>query len=231
MTRVANHGPGRSVLGVGDGTEVGVAAPHYVIRGGLKGRERLRVLARVMWPSTRALLEPRVSAHARCLDVGCGGGDVSLALARLACDGSVLGVDVDETKLALARGEALAAGIRNVEFRTENVLEPPTRDEKFDVIYARFVLSHLPDPARAVSNMCARLAPGGVLIVEDIDASGQFCHPPSAAFARFVELYSAVVHAAAPIRTSVHDSRNCCAPAASPTSGCMSCTRRVSRAR
>ena len=43
--------------------------------------------------------------------------------------------------------------------------------------------------------MCARLAPGGVLIVEDIDASGQFCHPPSAAFARFVELYSAVVHA------------------------------------
>ena len=130
-----------------------MAAPHYVIRGGLKGRERLRVLARVMWPSTRALLEPRVSAHARCLDVGCGGGDVSLPLARLACDGSVLGVDVDETKLALARGEALAAGIRNIEFRTENVLEPPTSDETFDVVYARFVLSHLPDPARAVSNM------------------------------------------------------------------------------
>jgi hypothetical protein len=32
-----------------------MTTPHYVIRGGMEGRERLRVLARVMWPTTDAL--------------------------------------------------------------------------------------------------------------------------------------------------------------------------------
>jgi 2-polyprenyl-3-methyl-5-hydroxy-6-metoxy-1,4-benzoquinol methylase len=58
---------------------------HYRIRGGHAGRMRLRVLARVMWPTTRELLaRVGVSEDARCLDVGCGGGDVTVRLARLA---------------------------------------------------------------------------------------------------------------------------------------------------
>jgi hypothetical protein len=56
-------------------------------------------------------------------------------------------------------------------------------------------LSHLPDAARAVASMAARLAPGGVLVVEDIDASAQFCHPACHAFERFVTLYGEVVRA------------------------------------
>jgi hypothetical protein len=48
----------------------------YVIRGGVEGRERLRLLAEVLAPSTRAFLaEIGVPAGASCLDVGCGGGD------------------------------------------------------------------------------------------------------------------------------------------------------------
>jgi SAM-dependent methyltransferase len=172
-----------------------MTASHYVIRGGLKGRERLRVLARVMWPATGALLEPLVRPYARCLDVGCGGGDVTVELARLAADGVAVGLDVDETKLALARGEALATGLGNVEFRTEDALAPPTSDEQFDIVYSRFLLSHLPDPARAVANMAARLAPGGMLVLEDIEASALFCHPECHAFERFKTLYGEVVRA------------------------------------
>jgi SAM-dependent methyltransferase len=174
---------------------VGVANSHYVIRGGLKGRERLRVLARVMWPTTRTLLEPLVAPDALCLDAGCGGGDVSVELARLAPEGSVVGVDLDETKLAVAREEAAAAGLRNVEFRKQNVLDGDSAAERFDVVYARFLLSHLPDAEGAVSNLHARLEPGGVLIVEDVDTSAMFCAPPSEAFQRFKELYIAAVQA------------------------------------
>jgi SAM-dependent methyltransferase len=170
-----------------------MAAPHYVIRGGLEGRERLRVLARVMWPATRAVLEPLVARDARCLDVGCGGGDVTVELARLACDGFAVGIDVDETKVALARGDALQSGVRNIEFRTANVLEPIPGEDRFDVVYARFILSHLPDPAALVTNLRTRLAPGGVMILEDVDSSGMFCHPPCDAYQRFVELYIAAV--------------------------------------
>jgi len=146
-----------------------------------------------MWPTTRAVLEPLVGRDARCLDVGCGGGDVTVELARLACDGFAVGVDIDDTKLALARGDALQSGIRNIEFRSANVLEPFRDEERFDVVYARFILSHLPDPAAVVANLRALLAPGGVMILEDVDSAAMFCHPPCDAYRRFVELYIAVV--------------------------------------
>lgn len=168
--------------------------PHYVIRGGMEGRERLRILARVMAPTTSALLtRVGVEPTARCLDVGCGGGDVTLALARLATEGSVVGIDLDETKIGMAREEASAAGMRNVEFRIDDVMEPSLDGERYDVVYARFLLTHLPDPGEAVTNLCGQLAPRGALITEDIDCTGHFCQPDSPAFWRYVELYTNTV--------------------------------------
>jgi SAM-dependent methyltransferase len=170
--------------------------PTYVIRGGAQGRERLRVLARVMRPTTDALLSRvTIDRHARCLDIGCGGGDVTLLLAGRVPDGSVVGTDLDEAKIALARAEAADADVQNVEFRVEDVRDPPADADQFDVIYARFILTHLPEPARALSNIAARLAPGAVLLLEDIDCAGHFCHPPSAAFDRYVELYTEAARA------------------------------------
>jgi 2-polyprenyl-3-methyl-5-hydroxy-6-metoxy-1,4-benzoquinol methylase len=81
---------------------------HYVIRGGLEGRERLRVLGRVMRTSSMLLFD-RLGLRdgITCLDVGCGGGDATLELAhRVAPAGRVVGVDIDETKLQIARAEA-----------------------------------------------------------------------------------------------------------------------------
>jgi ubiquinone/menaquinone biosynthesis C-methylase UbiE len=67
-----------------------------------------------------------VGPGARCLDVGCGGGDASLALARFAGPGGeVVGVDIDEVKLRIAREEAAAAGLANVEYRSAGVDELP----------------------------------------------------------------------------------------------------------
>ena len=167
---------------------------HYVIRGGLAGRERLRVLARVMWPTTSVLLERvGVAASSRCLDMGCGGGDVTVALARLAPDGFVVGADMDELKLDIARKEAADAGLANVDYRVVDVMQPPSDDEQFDLIYVRFLLTHLPDPSLALTHICARLAPGGALVVEDIDFTGSFCHPDNAAFERYVQLYTDAV--------------------------------------
>ena len=56
---------------------------HYVIRGGIEGREHLRVLGRVMHASSSSLFE-RIGVRGgwTCLDVGCGGGDATLELAR-----------------------------------------------------------------------------------------------------------------------------------------------------
>src|SRR4029079_5720552 len=96
---------------------------HYLIRGGLEGRERLRGLGRVMRPTTLPLLERAgVTAGMRCLDVGCGGGDVTFDLASLVgLTGSAVGVDLDATKVELARGDAEQAEVANVEFRVADL--------------------------------------------------------------------------------------------------------------
>src|SRR5438876_9709070 len=96
-----------------------MAEGSYIIRGGVEGRERLRLLSRILRPTTLALFD-RVGVRPgmRCLDVGCGGGDVTLELGRLVGPaGRVVGIDIDATKLDLARQEAAAHGVAIVEFR------------------------------------------------------------------------------------------------------------------
>jgi ubiquinone/menaquinone biosynthesis C-methylase UbiE len=148
-----------------------------------------------MRSSTVALLRRAgLSPGMTCLDAGCGGGDVAFEMARMVAPGGrVIGTDVDDTKLDLARAEAAADGLLNVEFRRSDVrVEVPSGS--FDLVHARFLLSHLADPAAALANLRASLRPGGVLAVEDVDFSGYFCQPDHAAFRRYVELYTQAAH-------------------------------------
>lgn len=141
-----------------------VQGEDYVIRGGAAGRERLRILSRIMYSSTASLFDRfRFKEGQQCLDIGCGGGDVTLELARrVGPSGKAVGADIDETQLDIARREVDAKGIRNVEFRS---LDIRTAEEDigsvFDVVYARFLLTHLDDPSRAVAAFYRYLRPGG----------------------------------------------------------------------
>lgn len=167
---------------------------HYAIRGGMKGRERLRVLARAMHASTTSLIDRLGLRNGMtCLDVGCGGGDVTRELARrVAPAGRAVGIDIDETTLELARQESKTAGIDNVEFRKADI-RTHELEARFDVVYTRFLLTHLSDPDRVVARLVRHLEPGGCLAVEDIDFSGSYTWPESDAYLRFHDLYCAVV--------------------------------------
>jgi SAM-dependent methyltransferase len=110
-------------------------------------------------------------------------------LARLVgAHGRVVGADIDATKIALAQEEAQAQQLGQIEFRLSDALagEP---EPVFDLVYARFLLTHLPDPLAALRQMVRHIRPGGVVVVEDIDYAGCFCYPDSPAFWRYVELY------------------------------------------
>jgi predicted O-methyltransferase YrrM len=172
------------------------AVAGYVIRGGLAGRERLRVLARIQAaPTIRLLQRVRIPRGARCLDAGCGGGDVALQLARIAGpDGEAVGIDRDEVKLELARAEARDSGLDNVSYRVADV-NVLTAEHEFDVVYSRFLLAHLADPAAALERLVAAARPGALVVLEDIDFTGPFCHPESRAYRRFWELFPAAVRA------------------------------------
>jgi SAM-dependent methyltransferase len=174
-----------------------IVAPEstYIIRGGPEGRERLRLVARVMAPSTTELLDRvGVAPDADCLDVGCGGGDVTLELARRAHAGRVVGIDLDEAKLEIARTEAREAGADNIDYRCQD-LRNLDLGSVYDVVHARFVLSHLADPQAAVNGLVRVLSPGGALIVVDIEKAATLCEPPHPSFKRYIELYTLAARA------------------------------------
>jgi SAM-dependent methyltransferase len=162
----------------------------YILRGGVDGRERLRTLSRVMQPTSLALLQRAgIRSGMACLEIGCGGGDLAFDMARMTgASGRVVGTDFDQTELDLAKSEAANLQLTNIEWRLADITESEPGAE-FDLVHARFLLTHLPDPAAAVARMRRPLRPGGVIVVEDIDFRGHFAYPESAALDRYVELY------------------------------------------
>lgn len=166
-------------------------AEGYAIRGGEAGKRRLDVIAAMAWPATRAVLERAdVAPEADCLDVGCGGGHVTIELARMAAAGRTRGVDVDAGVIALARADAATAGVTNVVFEVGDARSPG--NGPYDVVYARFLLSHLPCAADVVRELVGRLRPGGVLVIGDIDHQA-FSRPRSAAYEEYDALYTELI--------------------------------------
>src|SRR2546426_6479259 len=78
----------------------------YIIRGGLEGKRRLEVLARVMWPTTSRILEQAgLATGMTCVDVGCGGGGGALQIGTfISPPGRSLGAGIGANKNAKAGG-------------------------------------------------------------------------------------------------------------------------------
>ncbi len=166
----------------------------YFIEGGAEGRARPGVIARALAPTTNALLDRLGPVGGGfTVDAGCGGGDVSFLISeRVGPQGHVFGFDIDETRLALARAGAKERGLYNLTFRAVDVLAPwPIRNAQ--LVYMRFILMHLADPALLLARALQALASGGILVAEDIDIDGAFWDPPCQALQRANELHKAAV--------------------------------------
>jgi SAM-dependent methyltransferase len=100
----------------------------------------------------------------RVLDIGCGFGDTTLRLAGLVGDGEVVGVDVSEPFLELAREEAAEAGVGNVEYRLGDV-QIADLDGPFDYVFSRMGVMFFANPVQALRNVRAAMRPGARLCV------------------------------------------------------------------
>jgi SAM-dependent methyltransferase len=168
----------------------------YTVHGEAAEANRLAVQAQVMSDATsRLLVDAGLTSGWRCLDVGCGGGQVSLELARrVGPDGSVLGVDVSEYMVAQAANAADRAGISNVRFQAADVYALPFQDT-FDLAYARLLLSYLAEPVLALRAMAAAVVEGGVVVVEDLFTDSLRSEPATAALDDLRRIYGAAVRA------------------------------------
>jgi SAM-dependent methyltransferase len=110
----------------------------------------------------RALERAELAAGERAIDVGCGCGATSLALAgRVGARGRVLGVDVSSQMLARARERARSAGLSNVEFVDGDAQTHAFDAGAWDCVFSRFGVMFFADPARAFANLRRALRRGG----------------------------------------------------------------------
>ncbi|NVM78394.1 SAM-dependent methyltransferase [Duganella sp. SG902] len=99
-------------------------------------------------------------AGERVLDVGCGAGASSLALAaRVGAQGQVLGVDISEALIERAR--ALAPQDAPVRFQVADASGAELPEGAFDILFSRFGVMFFDDPAAAFAHMRRALKPGG----------------------------------------------------------------------
>jgi ubiquinone/menaquinone biosynthesis C-methylase UbiE len=174
---------------------LGAGKPEYTIRGGRADADRLARQAHVMASATAAFLaRVGVAPGWHCLDVGCGDGQVTLALARaVGPNGRVVGIDIDEAALAIAREAADRADLPAQFVRADATA--PVEREAFDLVYARLVLSHLADPVAVLRAMRSATRPGGWVAVEDLFTGTLRAEPPAAALDALQAVYSATVRA------------------------------------
>ncbi|MER8612494.1 class I SAM-dependent methyltransferase [Mesorhizobium sp. M0220] len=100
----------------------------------------------------------------RVLDIGCGSGQSSRDAARVAVEGSVLGVDVSAEMLEFARRRSADEGLRNVAFERGNAQLLAFPPAGFDLCISRFGVMFFADPAAAFANIGRAMRPGAGLV-------------------------------------------------------------------
>jgi ubiquinone/menaquinone biosynthesis C-methylase UbiE len=110
----------------------------------------------------RLVGDARLRPGQRVLDLGSGTGYPAVLSAQaVGARGEVIGLDVAEDMLAVARGKAEALGLANVTFRHADVSTLPFDAASFDAVISRFCLMFLPDVPKAVAEIARVLRPGG----------------------------------------------------------------------
>ena len=103
---------------------------------------------------------------ARVLDAGCGSGASAVPAAeRVGPSGRVIGVDLAEGLLRLAKAKADARGLRNAEFRCSDMSALPFEDGHFDAVVCVFAIFFVPNMEAQVAELWRLVRPGGRLAI------------------------------------------------------------------
>jgi ubiquinone/menaquinone biosynthesis C-methylase UbiE len=108
------------------------------------------------------------------LDLGCGGGHVSYAVAPLAS--SVIACDLSVQMLEVVAAAALARNLSNIRTERAAAEKLPFADDSFDVVITRFSAHHWSDVPAGLKEMKRVLRPDGIVLVIDIVAPEQPLH-------------------------------------------------------
>jgi ubiquinone/menaquinone biosynthesis C-methylase UbiE len=119
--------------------------------------------ARAIWPQEQQLIRRyAIPADARILDAGCGTGEGSSRLAELFSRSQVVGVDIVDHHLDLARARYANLATR-LKFEHRSIFELEFPDDSFDLTVCRHVTHSIPHPERVLAELARVTRSGGYL--------------------------------------------------------------------
>jgi protein-L-isoaspartate O-methyltransferase len=168
--------------------EVPAERDHYFLGHASVEQQRLRQQAEELAHESAWLFDQiGVRPGARVVEIGCGPqGCLELLSQRVGPEGSVVGVEISNEAVELARRFLDEHGITNVDVLHGDAKSTALPRGTFDVATARLVLVNIPDPETLVTQMVDLSKPGGVVALHEADWRAHVCDPPLPAWDRLM---------------------------------------------
>jgi demethylmenaquinone methyltransferase/2-methoxy-6-polyprenyl-1,4-benzoquinol methylase len=132
----------------------------------------------------------KLEGHETTLDLACGTGDITFALAHRTDRGFAVGLDITRGMLEIAERKRRGSNQRNVSFHQADIMQLPFPDSSFDCVTGGYALRNVPDIEGALGEIRRVLKPGGRFLSLD------FAHPPNGLYRWLYFKYLAVVGSA-----------------------------------
>lgn len=134
-------------------------------------------------------LLPHLKPGMRILDCGCGPGSLTLSLAETANPEQIIGTDLEESQLEIARSEAVRRNIDNASFEIASIYDLPFESNSFDIVVISAVIGNLQEPLRGFNEVHRILKTGGIIAVKEFDHGGDLFYPTDTDFLNSLKLY------------------------------------------
>lgn len=156
----------------------------YTFPVGATDEMRLQILNRVCNPFTERFQKVHLPdlKSKFILDLGCGTGILTCYWAKeVGPEGHVTAVDCSEEQIEVAKKNAKKLNLNNINFLVLDVRNLLQLKTQFDLVYSRFLLTHLHEAKKVLNDMSSLVKPKGFLFCEEVSSleGGSFADPDS----------------------------------------------------
>ncbi len=151
-----------------------------------RAKQRLEVLAHVYSASTSLFLHECLDElPSLIIDLGCGPGYTTHLLANTLCAQQVVGLDISQNFITSAQKTATS----HVSFICHDITRIPFPIGPADLLYCRFLLTHLQHPQSLIERWATQLRAGGFFLIEETE----WIHTQNEVFAHYLQIVTAML--------------------------------------
>ncbi len=161
--------------------------PGYLFGDSTAASHRLRLLAEIFVGSSRAFLSEAAPHNPDlAVDIGCGPGYTTRLVSSMLRPRQTVGMDISEVFVAEARRTAR----QGERYLVHDATIVPFPVGPADLVYARFVATHLRDPAAVVGAWVSQLSGGGLLLLDEVES----ITTTNRVLSRYIEIVDSLLH-------------------------------------